>query len=1134
MTRGLEIVRGARAGEERLLARLYEHRNALVRDPTRLGVPVRVVVPSGALRRHLLARIAGELGATAGIEVRTLHATALEVLALARLGGAAPTPPPGPLGELVFELLARREAAREERLGEALEGLEAGYRAAVETVRDLHDAGFEPAHAEALAERLPRSGATAARAHALLAVARRTGVQLEQRSTEIPAALFAQGRRLLERGAHGLSLSEVLIHGFADVTGRAGDFLEALFRRFPATVFLEEPPDPADPSKPDLGRVFTERMRQRFEGQAEEVVTVGSQAPPVLAFVRAPAPDAEARAVAERVQRALDEGVPPERIAVCARDLTPHKSVLRSQFERLGIPFTSPGTCGLLDGPARKILALLELLRRRGRTSAQRWLDATGRVLFERNVAAGQAPEGSPVPTAKKLVPRRPSADLRLALRAAGGGRIADVAGLEISALLDEHESFPLPVRSGLRAGTDQNAQKSSRRIAGTHAARRRFPGTDLARVIQDAGALVRLFDEWPERAGIQRHLERFAELRHEHLRWRTDDAQEARIAPALEELELAFTRETLAREELLWLLERTLLPLARPPLSRAGESGVQLLGAMSARAHTFERLFVIGLQRELFPRVVGEDPLLPDSLRAAWSELLADIPIKARGRDEERYLFAQLLGAAPHVTLSWQTNDAEGKARSISPLLERMELEKRTVEEALPLVPTRPLEIGAFCDTAPRPLDEHAVIAGLVAGPGGLAERLEPALAEAFHEGDPPPPSSGCSHGDGLARAAAARVKVLQAFEARDPKKLLPFLGWLGPQDRSPLRPDPIEEPLFVTRIEDAVDCTWRLALSRILRIEEAPDPLERLPGIEPRILGSLVHEVLERIARASWGASEPPEDLQEALACDPVITRWPGARALERLTGEIAQELLAREGIHEPGLCRLICHVALPYIRRGQAILTEETERYAGEDAKSGCIGVELLGEATAVLPDGETLRVRFKADRVDRIGDRLILSDFKTGRTALGEAEFKRKLVQGKNLQPSAYVHGVESEGKVRARLLYLHPEVDEDRQAAILKKESSSADDWRNALAPVRDAWREGTFFPRLTDPTGERSHDPCRFCPVSSACLLGDSSARARLVELAQGEREGPDLRAFGALWDVPLARPAGGKREARS
>lgn len=1107
MKRTLEIVRGARAGEARLLASLAGHRNAMQDDPRKLGRPVRIIVPSGALRKHLNARVVAHFGACAGIEVRTLFATALEVLAFAR-GEDPDASEAAPNGQVLFELFARREARNEPSLREALDGLEAGYRAVVETIRDLFDAGFEPAHAEALSERLSGGGAGIERARALLAVAACVGNQLEERRTALPARFFAEAKRLTERGSHGQAFGALFIHGFADVTGRAGDFLEALFRRFPSTVILDESLDPCDPSRPDVGSVFSERLRQRLEGQAQEVSTIAPEPAAQLTFVRTSGPEAEARAVAERIRTLLNEGVQPESIAVCARELTSHKSELRSQFCALGIPFSAPGTAGLVDGPARAILALLESMHNGGRVNAQRWLDACARFVFERTL------DGE-----RKRVPLRPSPDLRLALRAAGAGRLQDVARLNVPALVDSHGTYRLPTRTGLHSGSDPRTdgpkEKAARRISGTYAPYRRFHGDDLKVVVAGAGRMLGKLHAWPERAGIGDHLKRFEDLRR-CLGWRSNDPAEERIHGALEELGLAFAAETLERVEFLWLLERTLIPLVRPALQREGErateSGVQILDAMSARARTFEHLFLIGLNRDSFPRVVAEDPLLPDALRAAWSELLPDIPIKARGREEERYLFAQLVSSSPNVTLSWQTNDAEGKARVISPLIERLGIENRAVEEAQPLIPSRVV----FEDRV-HTAQEHAVLAGLIGGPRTLLPRLQLALEEA-----------GLSQ---AARTADARVRALRAYEDKDPKSLLPWLGWLGPQDTAPTRPDPRREPLFITHIEHAVDCTWRLALSKILRLEEAPDPLERLPSIEPRTLGLLVHEVLERIAAASWDEETRPQDLERALAGEPRPTRWPSLKALEHLTGEVARELLDQKGSHEPGLRRLICHVALPLIERARSLFSEEASHHTSEEETSGCLGVELQGVAEAQLSDGQRMRVRFIADRVDRLGDRLILSDFKTGKQAVSEGEFLKKLSQGKILQPSAYVHGTTStEKKVRARLLYLNPEVDEDRRSVLLEKESPAAETWIHALKPVRDAWHAGVFFPRLTDPTGERVHDSCRMCDVSAACLHGDSSARAKLVEMAHGDDATVELTAMRGLWEVARAKKKGEAR----
>ncbi len=55
--------------------------------------------------------------------------------------------------------------------------------------------------------------------------------------------------------------------------------------------------------------------------------------------------------------------------------------------------------------------------------------------------------------------------------------------------------------------------------------------------------------------------------------------------------------------------------------------------------------------------------------------EVLPQMPVKETGFDEERFLFAELLSASQDVTLSWQTEDDDGRARPPSPLLVRLRL---------------------------------------------------------------------------------------------------------------------------------------------------------------------------------------------------------------------------------------------------------------------------------------------------------------------------------------------------------------------------------------------------------------------------------------------------------------------------
>jgi hypothetical protein len=102
-------------------------------------------------------------------------------------------------------------------------------------------------------------------------------------------------------------------------------------------------------------------------------------------------------------------------------------------------------------------------------------------------------------------------------------------------------------------------------------------------------------------------------------------------------------------REDWTRVLRRALAEASTDPLGGSG-GGVQVLTVMEARSRSFAALRVIGLNRGVFPRRISEDPLLPDALRRALRDVLPDLPIKSEGHEEERFLFAQLVAAAPEV----------------------------------------------------------------------------------------------------------------------------------------------------------------------------------------------------------------------------------------------------------------------------------------------------------------------------------------------------------------------------------------------------------------------------------------------------------------------------------------------------
>jgi RecB family exonuclease len=1076
------VARGARAAEALLLSRLEELAAEARRDPFLLARPVRVVVPSRSLRSHLGAAVvrSGRSGRSmAGLVIQTLHGLAFEILE--RAGE------PAPRGMALADLLAQRHAAAEPTLRNGLGHLVDGYAPVAGTVRDLLDAGLEPVHADAVLEALAADGvfvasrAEIARALALVRVAARTEDELRERGLGRVSTLLRRASERIEIDPEGaLPARAVLIHGFADATGVATDLLESLLRRRQALLVLDRPPSWRG-IEAGVESAFTERFAGRLtlSARLEEAPPppLAAVAPPRIERFQATGGEAEAREIARRVRARLDGGARPEAVAVVARDLEPYRLLLARHLRRLGVPFSALGTRGALGPAGRRARALLDLLTRGEDVPAGRWLDALPSV-----------PGGRP-------------ADLRLAFAALGAGRLRDVAALRPESFLQknkdgEGESYPLPIRQGVRARTGNGEENDDEEDAGqVHAVRRRVPGDRLRAAIRAAVRARDRLAAWPGEARAAAHLDALRALLRSDLGWREDDPASRPLLDALEGLEREVPpRFKLTRDELRRLLARELDGAGAAELGGAG-GGVQILTVMEARGRTFDHLFLAGMNRDLFPRGVREDPLLPDPLRQVLQRVLPDVPIKRSGFDEERYLFAQLLSASPEVTLSWRVADDDGRPLSPSPLLGGVEAE------------TAPSLTGraAAASREPRPADERALLAALHGPRSALAVPLAAAIAEGRRD------LAGTGLDPRPADLAAARLAILDEIDPdlRTPEgravrsRLGPWFGFVGPVA---VEADLRRRGLSITYLEALAACPWQLFLHRLLKIEPTPDPLEMLPGADPLLLGNLVHGVLERIVE------EAGADGQGDAA---VPVGWPADADLDRLLRETSERLLAEEGIALPGLARALADQARERLR--------EARDADWADGPVPVLRAEDEGELTVRDAAGRPRQVRFRADRVDLLESGAVRrTDYKTGapiskakKEETRRRDFLRKVRAGTHLQAVSYALAEGGRADL-GRYLFLRPGL-EQREFVADRDDRELVDAFSGAVAAVLQAWDAGSFFPRLVEPAGRNEPGRCKRCDVAEACLRHDSGSRLRLLGWADDLRAGGDERLAKAL-----------------
>lgn len=1069
------IVRGALAAEALILDRVAGLAAETRRDPALLARPVRVVVPSRSLRGHVAAALARSRS-LAGVMVQTLHGLAFEILERA---GETP-----PRGRLLAEVLAERHAAAEPQLRAGLGDLVDGYGAVTGTVRDLLDAGLEPVHAEAAEEALALDGivaprAAVERARALVRVAAQTEADLRRRGLGTLSSLLRRASDLLEADPEAvLPARAVLIHGFADATGVAADLLQSLLRRCRAWLVLDRPPSWQGEG---VEGAFTERLA----GRLSPVASLDEPPPPPLADVppprverfQAPGVEAEAREIARRVRALLDAGAHPERIGIVARDLSAYRLALSRHLRRLGVPFSALGTRGALGPAGRRARAFLDLLRRGEEASADRWLDAVA------NLPGG--------------------VDLRLAFAALGAGRLRDVAALRPELFLrQETDSYPLPIRHGLRepSGRDGEEVDVEEGEGEVQAVRRHVKGERIREAVRLAGRVRERLGAWPEEARANDHLSRLADLL-KTLGWNEKDEASRPVLEALEAMRREIpSRFVLERDELRRLLARELEEAGTAGLGGLG-GGVQVLTAMEARGRTFEHLFLAALNRDVFPRGVREDPLLPDDLRRVIQRVIPDVPVKLAGFDEERWLFAHLLSASPSVTLSWQSVDEDGKALSASPLL-------RDAAEA-PRVP--PLWSRESVRPGPRTAAERAVLAGLHGSRADLALVLPLAL------------------GGGRA-LAAARLAVLDELDPdlRTPEgraargRLGPWFGFVGPAGAHPS--DPRRRDLYVTHLEALAACPWQLFLQRLLRLEPTPDPLQMAPGSDPLLLGNLVHAVLERIVKEAGAGQDGA----------PVLVPWPSEDDLRRILQEEAVRLLADEGVFLNGLARAMAEQVGPRL--------DAARDSDWADGPIPVLRAEDLGSLEVQDAQGRPRSVRFRADRVDLLdGGVLQRTDYKTGKP-ISKAKkeearhkgFLERVRSGANLQGVAYHLAGSIGDSAVGRYLFLRPDV-EARVFEAGPADRDLIEAFASAVRAVLAVWDAGAFFPRVVDPAGLAEPGRCKVCEVAEACVRGDSGARLRLFEWADRMRGMRDLPASESallqVWKLP-AKDRDGEEEA--
>ncbi len=788
-------------------------------------------------------------------------------------------------------------------------------------------------------------------------------------------------------------------------------------------------------------------------------------------IVSAPDVREEVRQVVRDMIQRAEEGVPFHRMAALYRQQDPYASQLRMELGFADIPVAGPDPSPLRDStPGRLLTGMLEVIRQDfGRAALMRWL--------------------TDAPVWNTASNRSASSELQ---RWEGLSREAGVVrGLEH--WQERLRGLTASVERR-RKGTEERGDLTEAKVRGYEeaiACAGRLLGFVelLAQDIPPAdGSPWSAFAQWAKEA-----IDRYGQGKKD---WPMQQ-QEAlgRLESSLEELgKLDAVEPATALTGFQQALDHELS--AYVGRSGATGTGVFVAGLKAATGMEFDTVWLLGMSEGDYPARSGEDPLLPEYVRA--QVLKGALRLRRESHLHERRDFLAALAGGHRRRLSYSRIDpVTRRAQYPSAWLleaastladERVTSEQMHTYKAPWLTVIESMEDALRLADGGRAADGHEYDVLTLARFQRTGSRLR------WHP---------LASGDGpLGRALAME-------RARATNELTKWDGFVGEvADSSERLGGSLSQVMSPTRLEAWATCPYRDFLGNVLNLSAWETP-EDLLTISPLERGSLVHTILERFIKEAidTGIPSPCEawtPLQRKRLREIALEEFQEAQ-LKGVTGRRILWEVAREDILQD-LERFLDDDE--HQRADEGMQPRHSEYAFGFDGPPVAL----------TLPDGGEIRFRGYIDRVDvsQDGCRGVVMDYKTGSHRPYEKMEDDPLMAGKRLQLPVYALAVREtllpDAALRSEYWFISASGGYIRVPVTLDAIEAQ---FRDTVQTIAKGVRGG-IFPANPGSPGFGGPENCRYCDFQRICPTNKAALWARKVD-------SPQVAAYKVLSEGPDA-----------